>query len=409
MKKFLVLLCCLPLLAFAQSVTFQFKGVTVAELSESVIKGVLHQDFVISADVVASSAKLSMSVKSVPREKVLPLLQEVLKGSGFAVSLVDNVIFIDLLNKDKAAVDISKVAAASVPSVSEVEKEFIVYRPVHRSASYLQEVVSGVLGAHVFSSAMKDEKSGQVSKGSGEPDLVVLSVRPVDVGKVKRLLSELDTSAGEVLLKAAVFEVSKEQKEGGALQVLGSLLSGRLGVQVGQVLKDSNSLSLKVGGLEAVLSALDTDSRFKSISRPYVRVRNGSKASFTVGSDVPVLAQAQVDKSGNAVQSVEYRSSGVLFSAVPQIRQAVIEVDVQQELSNFVQTATGVNGSPTLNKRSVTTKLLMQSGEVVVFGGLQSDEEAGDSSRLPFLGWLLGRSASSKSSEIVVLLEALRI
>lgn len=72
-------------------------------------------------------------------------------------------------------------------------------------------------------------------------------------------------------------------------------------------------------------------------------------------------------------------------------------------------TKTGVNGSPTLIKRAVNTKLGMVPGEVVVLAGLQDDQEDETQNRVPWLGWIVGQDRQQKKSEILVFLEVVRI
>lgn len=109
------------------------------------------------------------------------------------------------------------------------------------------------------------------------------------------------------------------------------------------------------------------------------------------------------------MQSVEYKQSGVILTASPEIREDVIELRLQQELSSFVVTKTGVNNSPTLIKRAVDTRLGIQPGEVVVLAGLQDEQADESQTRLPFVGWLLGERQQKRQSEILVFIEAQRI
>lgn len=90
-------------------------------------------------------------------------------------------------------------------------------------------------------------------------------------------------------------------------------------------------------------------------------------------------------------------------------RQEVVELAVQQELSNFVLTTTGVNNSPTLIKRSVATKLSLKPGEVAVMAGLVDDQNSAGNSRLPFLGWLIGQEKQLKQSEILLFIQVDKI
>jgi len=200
-----------------------------------------------------------------------------------------------------------------------------------------------------------------------------------------------------------------DRREGSAVKLVASLLSGKLAIDFASNVLDGVSVKIAAGGIDAVLSALDSDARFKSISRPQVRVRNGAQARFSVGQDVPVLGAAQLDKSGNPVQSVDYKQSGVILTASPEIREGVIELNLHQELSNFVVTKTGVNNSPTLIKRSVDTRLGLVPGEVVVIAGLQDDQEDESRNRVPFFGWLFGQAQQKRQSEILVFIEAQRI
>ncbi|MGK3466716.1 hypothetical protein ACSLOT_27915, partial [Escherichia coli] len=50
---------------------------------------------------------------------------------------------------------------------------------------------------------------------------------------------------------------------------------------------------------------------------------------------------------------VTYRDSGVIFKVKPVITSSRISLNVNQQLSNFVKTDTGVNDSPTENIASL--------------------------------------------------------
>lgn len=89
------------------------------------------------------------------------------------------------------------------------------------------------------------------------------------------------------------------------------------------------------------------------------------------------------------------------------IRENIVDLDISQELSSFVATTNGVNGSPTLLKRTVNSKLSIKSGEVVIFAGL--NEKKTDENESRFFGFSLGHRNNSGDSEILVFVEAQRI
>ena len=126
-----------------------------------------------------------------------------------------------------------------------------------------------------------------------------------------------------------------------------------------------------------------------------------------MGQDVPVLGSVTYPQGGSGpVQSVEYRSSGVLFSISPDLHADSIGVKVDQQVSNFVQTTTGVNNSPTLTKRQLSTFVNMLDGDVVVIGGLREDKDSGASSGL---GFLKSKSTDRSQSEILLFLQLHRV
>jgi general secretion pathway protein D len=419
MKALALVLWLLASSAFADDrVSLVMSDVRLVDLVRIAFGELDKRPFVLSHELLESGDRFTVDLRQVSTAKAVAAVSDLVKSAGFEVENRGGVMWIG--------------------KAREVVEQVIVYRPRYRSARYLADVVQSVTSARsVLARSIKqvsgegrpsiepDHKDqrresspssveGQIDRS--EVDQIAFNVLSKDVAKVRKLLLDLDTPSGEVVLKAAVYEVGFDKREGSAVQLVASMLSGKLlgsasgGIAgLAQNLLGGVSLKIVSGGLEAVLSALDADVRFKSVSRPQVRVRNGAQARFSVGQDVPVLGTAQMDKNGNPVQSVDYRQSGVILTATPEIRDDVIELAIQQELSNFVVTRTGVNDSPTLNKRSVNTRLGMVPGEVVVLAGLQDDSEDGSDNRIPWLGWIIGKDRREKRSEILVFLEVIRI
>lgn len=409
-------------------ISMVFTDARAVDLARVAFAEISRSPFVLSSEVLEANQFYSVDLRNISRSKAVATIKDLLRSSGFEVLLRDGVVWVGKPTDDA--------------------DEVVVYRPRYRSARYLADVVQGVTGARsVLSRSIKNKSSDFVSTSSRsdlslsspasvegqidriEVDQIAFNVPKKDIVKIKKLLVDLDTPAGELLLKVAVYEVAFTRSQGSGLQLAGRLLGGRFsGALLGNSLGGSSlkldssaspadaftvpgGLALKYasGSLDAVLQALDSDSRFKSISRPQVRVRNGAKASFSVGQDVPVLTNSQIDNTGRLIQSVDYRQSGTILTATPEIRDDSIELSLHQELSNFTATTTGVNGSPTLIKRSLDTSLGLQPGEVVILAGLQDDQENKQQSRLPWLGWLLGHQASSQRTEILIFIEAQRI
>jgi type II secretory pathway component GspD/PulD (secretin) len=156
---------------------------------------------------------------------------------------------------------------------------------------------------------------------------------------------------------------------------------------------------------------LSSDSRFNVVSKPSLRVASGEVGKIVVGQDVPVLAQLSYGANGNTpLQSVEYRSSGVIFDVQPIVRESVVDLTVVQQVSNFVSTNTGVNSSPTLIKREIRSSLSLADGEIVVIGGVSEDKKSNTRSgfrRLP--DFLQSNTDSGTNTEILLVLKMTRL
>jgi type II secretory pathway component GspD/PulD (secretin) len=232
-----------------------------------------------------------------------------------------------------------------------------------------------------------------------------------EITKLQKILPQVDIPSGEVVVRGVVYEVQTGRNDGSAFSLAASILGGKLGVKFGPVIPFDSMLSFQAGDIQTVISALANDSRFKIVSSPSLRVRSGAQGKFVVGQDVPVLGALSFPQgAGQAVQSVQYQSSGVIFEITPKVRGASVDVDLSQQMSSFVQTTSGVNNSPTLTKRQLETSITVADGDLVVLGGLTEDKDTASSNGLSFLpAFMRARSDARSKTEILLVLQLTKI
>ena len=238
------------------------------------------------------------------------------------------------------------------------------------------------------------------------PEYLALSGPENEVRRATDMIKELDRPRPLVRLTGALVEVRDVQTRGSALSVLASLFDDTIGI--GSLANESVSdsfASIEVAGVRAILSAVRGDSRFRVVAEPSIAAISGATASLNAGSQVPTLGALTFSEEGNAVQSVEYRDSGLTLNVTPIVRDGLIELTVSQERSNFVTTTTGVNESPTLNRSTASSVLSMQDGGVVALAGL-SERSQGNTTRGLFGGLLGAKTRENTSSELLVVLQA---
>lgn len=409
------------------TVTLQLQEVRLAELFKVVYGEWLQRNYVLDATLLTARDTYSVELRKLTPEQAEKQIEEVARAAGFKITRQDGTTFV------------SKRKVEPEPQGDQL----FFYRPRHRSVSYILDLVAALYPANAFTSQRRvsntatpasspapstptgntgtgnnngSTHTNQQTQDSGSSAYSLIDKREQDsflfkgtqdqVTQLNHLLQQVDTPVPEILLRAVVYEVGSYGIEGGALKLAANLLNGQLGINIPGTIVGGISVGLKTASLDAVISALDSDQRFKVVSRPQVRVRSGASARFAVGSDLPVLGNATLDRNGNPVQSVEYKPSGIILAATPEIREGSIELAVQQEISSFTATTTGVNNSPTLIKRAVNTRLTVQPGELVVMAGLEETKHDKSETRLPLLGWLLNRQTEERTTEVLIFLQA---
>ncbi|MCA1323760.1 type II secretion system protein GspD [Herbaspirillum sp. alder98] len=390
---------------------FELSRVRIADAVEVMYTQVLKTPYLIQPDVVSDERLVSFrfGTAASPRSEVSRFMALL----GLAVRTVNGV---DLVSTVKEP---------------EPDKEAFIYRPKFRDVTYLVELLRALFPKGEFTSTRTihgapqtvsaDAPIGQskapAPSGSAASlvdtvaDALVFNGTAADIKKLSGLLAQLDTRLGEVMVRGQVFEVASNGAEGSAFSLALNLLGGTVTAGLSTPSTLDGFVRLKNTSIDAVFSALSSDSRFKTISAPSLRVRSGASGRFSVGQDVPILGAVSYPGNGNApVQSVEYRSSGVIFDLAPVVRDSVVDLTVGQQLSNFVTTQTGVNNSPTLTKREVRTSLSVADGDIVIIGGLAENRESSGRIGFSFLPeWMRSDTGQTSKSEILLVLQVSRL
>lgn len=406
------------------SLSLNFDKVPVIQLLQATYRNMLGKNYIIDPALSGDARVVTLSVKDLPKDQLKPTVDAVLRESGIAIKEVGGIPYfyqsgksqvglaggvtletplpspVAPLPHDPGQTGANAVAAlpgavagiGAAPVMDYEETRF--YEPRYRVPDQLQVIANAMLGTQFAPS-----------------DKVTLAGTLERVEKVAKLLDQYDTLPPEIVAKALVFEFSDSANEGSGFQLALNVLAGKLSIGLGgAIAPGENFARFKNQTIDAVLSAVSGDGRFKLQSAPSIRVKDGAKGRITVGADVPVLAEAQLDKNGNPVQSVQYRPSGVIFDIAPRIMRERIELNLSQQLSNFQQTSTSKINSPTLTKREVSTVVGIESGDMIVLGGLDETKDTETRQGLSFLPRFLDTTKTENSkSQVLVVLQVTKI
>ena len=156
--------------------------------------------------------------------------------------------------------------------------------------------------------------------------------------------------------------------------------------------------------LNLELSALESDGKGKIISSPRVITADQVKALIEQGEELPY----QVATSSGAT-SIQFRKANLKLEVTPQITpegNVILSVDINKD-SRGTLTPQGF----AINTKHVQTTVLVENGGTVVIGGIFTQDERDDISKVPFLGDVpyLGnlfktKSRSSIKTELLIFL-----
>lgn len=382
--------------------------------------------YVLTPDVLANAAKLSMSVKNMEREKVPGLLSEVLKGAGVAVNERQGILYLERLAPVVEALSVPSVAGA-VPQSGQVQnplalnpmgQQFGMFGQQQNQLTYYQNGQAPKSVAFhkprgksmEFLATVAKLAGAYVPENKGKGDVLVYAGDEETTARAKRLLEEVDIEAQTLSVRAALLEFTEGDNSSKSLSLALSALGGKLGAnyQAGSPL--SNAITWNGVNIQAALGLIDGDRRFKYLAETSLRVADGEQARFVVGSEVPVRASAVKDQGGNAVQSVEYKTAGVVVTVEPKVMKDSIRIRVGQQVSSFALTTTSNIDSPTILKREADTVVNVMDGELVILAGM--DEKTENQSRsggwgFPALFW--GAEKNNSRLQLLLMLEVKKI
>jgi general secretion pathway protein D len=219
---------------------------------------------------------------------------------------------------------------------------------------------------------------------------------PQQYGTIEQALRKLDAAPLQVLLEAAIAEVTLTNDTKYGIQYFYQPNSAN---QI--VLSDSGTSSIAQSfpgfsymfangsNIKVILDALETVTHVEVVSSPEVMVLNNQTANLQVGDRIPIITQQAVSTtSGDApiVNSVEYEDTGVILKVTPRVnRGGMVMLDISQEVSEVASATTSGIQSPTIQERKINSSVAVQDGETIVLGGLISDSRSTTKSGIPYL------------------------
>lgn len=254
---------------------------------------------------------------------------------------------------------------------------------------------------------------------------LLVKADPQLMREIESAIQQLDIRRQQVLIEAAIIEVEgSDTDQLGVQWALGDLNSG-IGLinfdNIGSSLKNvaagyltggvagagsavSAGTSLILGDYKegadgsrrlygAMIQALKETTKSNLLSTPSILTMDNEEAYIVVGENVPfVTGSVSTTSSGvaNPYTTIERKDVGITLKVVPHIGEGgSVRLEVEQEVSD-VKASKGQAQDLVTSKRAIKTSILAEHGQIIVLGGLISDDTAYSRQAVPGLGAIPG-------------------
>ncbi len=333
-----------------------------------------------------------------------------------------------------AGVRVIRLKHASAKQVAEVLRN-LVSGGDSSSSGASKTGTTGASGTTSSSSTTAISAGGVSFIADESQNALVMKADPALMRELETVVQQLDQRRSQVLIQAAILEISGENADqlgvqwaaGDPSKGVGLVNFNNAGVSLttiaGAALKNTpeavaglNGASFAIGKQEtnsngdktfygALIQALSTMTNANLLSTPSIMTIDNQEAKIVVGQNVPFITGSSTSSSSgtsNPFTTIERQDVGITLKVVPHIGdQGTIKLEVEQEVSSVVPSVAGVNSADLItNKRSIKTTILADDGQTIVLGGLIQDDSKQSVSEVPLLSKIpvLGNLFRSKSN-----------
>jgi general secretion pathway protein D len=137
-----------------------------------------------------------------------------------------------------------------------------------------------------------------------------------------------------------------------------------------------------------LLSVLRDDSNSNILSTPSAVVMDNEEASLLVGQEIPITTGESLGTNNlTPFRTTAREEIGIKLEVKPQISEAdSVALFIRQEVSSIAGSQLPNSSDLITNKRQIETTVLADNGEILVLGGLISEEIQESVNKVPLLG-----------------------
>jgi general secretion pathway protein D len=224
---------------------------------------------------------------------------------------------------------------------------------------------------------------------------IIINAPAALIRTLKSVISQLDIKPAQLLIEALVAEINESD-------------FNTLGVEWGSVGQRNADNTFRPGfailnskttlsQFQAQLYALERQHKANILSTPSVVVLDNRQAKIIIGKQVSVATSSYPNNANATTTASPYTTFDRMDVALhlyvrPQITRGKgiqLQIDQGNDTLDTVD-PNGSNTTPTFNISAIVTSVHVESGDVIVLGGLAQDTLANDNDNVPILGDIPG-------------------
>lgn len=396
-----------------QKLSLNFQNIEIRSLLQ-VIADFTNFNVVTSDSV---SGAVTLRLQDVPWDQALDII---LQAKGLGMRKNGNVLWIapkdEIMAKEKLERE-SNVALEGLEPLRTQSFQLNYAKALEIQRGLIGVGVPGAPGGAAGASSRILSPRGSVIAETRTNQLFVTDVAR-KLEQIQELISKIDVPVRQVLIEARIVEAADTFGKSLGVRLGGGMDritdSTGAGVQFGPTYNAASAgttagtfVNLPGGGqggfnaatfavsifgenaarfLNLEISALEADGKGKVVSSPRVVTADKVKAIIEQGTELPYQVA-----SASGATSIAFRKANLMLEVTPQITpegNVILELDINKDTVGR-STPAGF----AIDTKHVKTQVLVENGGTVVIGGIFTQEETQDTTKVPFFGDLPGIGA----------------
>jgi len=328
----------------------------------------------------------------------------------------------------------------------DAQVRYLRYADAEKIAGKLKEQLAGTAAAPAAAGGATTVADREATIwAEPETNALIINAPPKTMRSLMAIVDKLDIRRAQVLVEAIIVEVTVDKSAelgvnwvaadsdgdipaGGFIEPIGGVSI----IDLARAIDDPSTLTaaprgttIGIGRLNgtginfaAVIRALRGDSDTNVIATPSIVTMDNQEAQIKVAQEVPFVTGQFTNTGGNnggsvnPFQTIQRQEVGTILKITPQINEGdSVMLKIEQESSSIAASSSGAVDLVT-NKRTISTRVLIEDGGTIVLGGLIQDTQSSGEQRVPFLGRipLIGelfktRSAKKNKTNLMVFIQ----